>query len=538
MSENNYGIGSKGYRLEFCEDGVFLIITPLSESGIIVNVDDVLNYLDKKQISGYDCDRITEIVEIADGSSQKIAEAQEEYKIDASTMIKISNDKMKASIEITPPDGGKMLSCEEMIKVLHEGNVVFGLDTDTIDAICRHPVFDQEIAIAKGVEPVHGKDGKMQYHFELSKSRTPRLLEDGRVDFHELNLIENVRAGDVLITAIPPTPGEPGKNVLGEELPPIPGKPVILPKGKNVDISDDGHQLIASTDGQVEIVNHKVNVCELYEVKGNVDNSVGNIDFVGNVVVRGNVLTGFAIEAGGTVEVQGVVEGATIKAAGDIILRRGMQGLNKGVLITEGDIVAKYIEHSNITAKGDVKSEAIMHSRVRCGGKLILSGKKGLIVGGLVRVWQEISAKMIGSPMATVTELEVGIDPELRERYKELKDELVKVESEIKKADQAVQLLKKLEGLNKLDEQKKQLLVKSIKTKVLLTNNFMEMKKEFVNLEEKLEEEGSGKVKVLDVIYPGTKVTIGSPMMYIRENIQYATLYRDEADIKIGAYEK
>lgn len=97
---------------------------------------------------------------------------------------------------------------------------------------------------------------------------------------------------------------------------------------------------------------------------------------MGNVIIRGNVLSGFIVEAGGSVEVMGVVEAAVIKADGDIILRRGMQGLGKGLLKSGGDIIAKYIENSIIEAKGDIKAEAIMHSNVKCGNKLELSGKR------------------------------------------------------------------------------------------------------------------------------------------------------------------
>lgn len=537
MSES-IRIEKRGYQLEYRSDGVFLTVLPETQTGVVVTVDDVIVFLERKQITGFDMESVKKVVESRDGTAQKIAEAQEEHKIDADIQVKVSDNKMKASIYIIPPEGGSMLSGEQMMAILKEEGVMFGIDTDTIETLSKYPVYNQDVQIAKGVEPVNGENGKMQYHFQLSKSRTPKILEDGRVDFHELDLIENVHAGDVLVTAIPPTPGVPGKNVYDEEIPPIPGKPVVLPKGKNVEVSEDGLKLTAAIDGQVVIADYKVNVYALYEVNGDVDNSVGNIDFVGNVVIKGNVLTGFSIKAGGTVEVQGVVEGATIIATGDIVLRRGMQGLNRGILVTDGNIVAKYIEHSHLTAKGDIKSEAIMHSIVNCGGTLELAGKKGLIVGGTAKVGREIIAKVIGSPMATATELEVGLDPNVRERYKELKMEITRMESEITKADQAVQLLKKLESVNKLDEHKASLMAKSVKTKVFLSNKLKEMKKEFELLGKRLEEEENGKIKVMNVIYPGTKVTIGSSIMYIKENMSYCTLYRDGVDIRIGTYER
>lgn len=87
-----------------------------------------------------------------------------------------------------------------------------------------------------------------------------------------------------------------------------------MPKGKNTEISEDGQNLIAAINGQINYIDGKVNVFQNYEVPANVDNSTGNINFIGNVIVRGSVLSGFVIQAGGNVEVGGVVEGATIIA--------------------------------------------------------------------------------------------------------------------------------------------------------------------------------------------------------------------------------
>ena len=68
-----------------------------------------------------------------------------------------------------------------------------------------------------------------------------------------------------------------------------------------------GTELYAEIDGQLKIVDGKINVYSVYEVPADVDNSTGNIRFIGNVTVRGNVLSGFEIEAGGDIEVSGVV---------------------------------------------------------------------------------------------------------------------------------------------------------------------------------------------------------------------------------------
>lgn len=542
MQERNEGvrksINDGFFEIKYDRDGVFLIVNPPIDKGKRVETREVLERIVKKQIRNYNKDSIEMAVVKADKVPVRIAEPQDEVKVDAGVSVMVTPDKMKAFLTITAPDGGRMLSEEEILEVLQKNQVIFGINKTTLSTIAKYPIYGEMICIAEGMQPVKGENGKIEFHFNTQKDKKPTILEDGRVDFRELNLIESVRKGQKLCTLVPPSQGIKGKTIVGADVPALEGKPAVLPRGKNVEPAEDGLSLLASIDGQVNLIDGKVNVFANYEVPADVDNSTGNIYFVGNVTVRGNVLSGFIIEAGGSVEVWGVVEGATIKAGGDIILRRGMQGLGKGILISGGDIIARYIENSNVDAKGNIKAEAIMHSNVKCGNKLELGGKKGLLVGGSCKVGREIVAKVIGSYMATITDIEVGVDPSLRDHYKTLKNEIIEVENDIRKAEQAIVLLKKLEYAGALTPDKQEMLAKSIRTKTFYTSKLAEMKDELVKIEERLQQEAYGKVRAYNYIYPGTKVAIGSCMLYVKENLQYCTLYRDGADVRVGPIDK
>ncbi len=524
------------FELSYKEDGVYLTVRPPTGSGMKVTVTDVLNRLTKKHIRNFNRSAVDMAVQRAGNAPERIADAQEEYKIDASISLSISPDRMKASVVISPPEGGRMLSAQEILENLKSNGVVFGIKNEVVSDLCKNPIYNQQVLIAEGINAENGINGTLEFHFDRHKDAKPSIMEDGRVNFRELNIIENVTKGQALVTAKPPTPGKPGVNVLGAAIPALDGKPAVLPRGKNVEMSEDGQILKAAIDGLVNYIDGKVSVFALYEVQADVDNSTGNINFIGNVLVHGNVLSGFSVEAGGNVEVWGVVEGARIKAGGNIILRRGMQGLGKGVLVCEGDIAARYIEHSNIEARGDIKAEAIMHSNVKCGNRLELTGKKGLLVGGTAKVGKEISAKVIGSPMATVTEIEVGVDPTLRERYKEVKEEIRIAETDIKKAEQAIEMLKKLEQAGILTAEKREILAKSERTREYYRTRLQELREEVQKLDEVLEQESFGRILIQNIAFPGTKVSIGTCMMNIKENLQYCSLYRDGADIRVGAY--
>ncbi|MCX7708899.1 MAG: FapA family protein [Clostridia bacterium] len=526
------------FEIRYQQDGVYLSVFPPVGKGIRVEAREVIEKLNRKQIRGFNKDVIELAVLKADKSAVKIADAQQEVKLDATCNVMVTPDKMKAFVALTPPDGGRMLTMEEILSHLARQGVIYGINKTTLESIIQYPIYNEMVCVAEGTPAANGKNGYVEFLFDINKERKPTILEDGRVDFRELNIIESVRAGQKLCNLMPPQMGTPGKTVVGVDIPAINGKPANLPRGRNVEASPDGLSVVASIDGQVCYIDGKINVFANYEVPADVDNSTGNINFVGNVIIRGNVLSGFTVDAGGNVEVWGVVEGAVIKAGGDIILRRGMQGLGKGTLISNGDIIARYIEHSNIEAKGSIKSEAIMHSNIKCGDKLELAGKKGLLVGGTCKVGKEIVAKVIGSHMATVTDIEVGVDPTLRERYKALRDEINNSESDIKKADQAITILKKLEAAGALTPEKQEMMAKSVRTKIFLSNKLNEMKEEYAQIEARLQQDVYGKIRAFNYIYPGTKVAIGTCLMYIKEPLQYCTLYRDGADVRVGPIDK
>ena len=139
-------------------------------------------------------------------------------------------------------------------------------------------------------------------------------------------------------------------------------------------MSEDGLRLYSEVSGHVSLTDGRVFVSDTYEVAADVDSSTGDIDYEGNVVVRGNVITGFTVKAKGDIEVYGVVEGAYIEAEGQIILRRGMQGMNKGILKANGNIITKFIENAEVIAGGYINTDSIMHSKVSAKGDIVVGG--------------------------------------------------------------------------------------------------------------------------------------------------------------------
>ena len=346
------------------------------------------------------------------------------------SQIEISRDGLKAYMTLLEKDKNNN-NIEKTIDEI-KSIIKVGLNIEKVKKVLYDGITNERIQIAEGIPPIDGKDGYIKYNFDIKKKGTPKILEDGSVDYKELDIINNVAVGEILAEIIPPQEGKPGKKVTGETIPYKRGKEPKINYGKNVYLSKNNNALIAKKSGLVTFINNKLVVLDVYEVD-NVDNSVGNINFDGTVIVKKNVLNGFKITAKGDVQVNGIIEGGYIENTGNVIVKRGIQGYNKLVVRSLGNITSKFIENAKIISEKDIYAEMILHSEVSCKGSVNLYGRRGLIVGGVVRSGKEICAKTVGSVMHTTTILEVGIDPEIKDRLENIKHEINVKENELKK---------------------------------------------------------------------------------------------------------
>lgn len=460
------------------------------------------------------------------------------HKINPNILLKISKDGLRAFITLYKGDDNDSnqdnYMIDEIIKKIKE-IIKVGLDEDKLRSILLNKYYNNSICIAEGILPLHGEDGYIKYYFDTDKKLVPKVLEDGTVDYRELNFVESVRKGDVLAELIPPKDGKVGYKVTGEEIPFKKGKCPRLRYGKNVRLLDNQTTLVAEKDGLVKLDDGKVLVLDLLEVD-NVDKKVGNINFNGSVIVRGNVYNGFKVKADGDVEIKGIIEGAYIENTGNLMVRQGIQGYNKLTVNTKGSVTAKFIENAIVVSGRNVTAEAIMHSNISSKDRINLIGKKGLIVGGVCRAGVEISAKTIGSSMATSTVLEVGVDPEIKKKCEYLKNKINNYKENLDKIIKSLNLLDKLKRANRLDEKKEEMYIKLLKTKDKIVIELDELNEEYLKIQGEIENSSMGRIKVSDTIYPGVKITIGDSTMFIRNEMSRCTFYRDGGEIKIGPY--
>lgn len=443
----------------------------------------------------------------AQSETQKTATAQQNtqqetqvppIEMDAQPVIHLSADKLSAWLMVFPPIGeGKDLDRETLDKALAETGIAFGVDEELLRRLPeeRNPYFSL-FALAKGKPAHNGKDGQIIEHFDRVVERKFEVDEHDRVDYASLHFFQSVEAGGVICEAVLPTPGEPGRTVLDQEVPAKDGKEAPLTKGQNTEISEDGTRLLATQAGHVEYVGKTFQVKAVLEIDDNVDYSTGNINYMGDVHIRGRVCSGFSVRAAGNITVDGVVESATVEAGGDLIVAKGIVGNTDSIVRADGSVFAKYLENSIVHARQNLQADCIVNSEVYSDGEIQVRSGRGIIVGGRIRAAKKVSAKVVGSKSESQTRIYLGGEPCVEYERQELAMVIEEAEAELEKLEKRPNSPDKLERMKRLQFD---LSVNRIKLE--------QMDEELAKKQEEIENLGGCRL-VADIAYPGLVLTI------------------------------
>lgn len=526
------------FQLICNQAGTSLRLVPPTDGGERLNVAEVTNYLDSKKIDIMDIKVLY----------QKISELTEETVVPLNGKtglpqqemfsLTLSDDHMQAVARFYPPssNGQAYTSSGEIINDLKFKKVIYGIDTDAIEAYLKNRNYCEDIVLAVGKPPVHGTDASIEYFFNTDPTVKPTTNEDGSVDFFHLNTINHCKEGDLLAKLTREVPGANGSTVCAEIIKPRTIKKLMLKYGRNIAISEDGTELTSLVNGHVTLTGGKVFVSDVYQVE-NVGTATGNIESEGSVQVNGNVQAGFSIIAKGNVNVNGVVEGAYIEADGDIVIARGMNGMGKGKLRAGGRVILKFVENATIEAGGYIESGSILHSNVSTKTEVHVDGKKGFIAGGCVRATEKVSCKVLGSPMGADTLVEVGVDPESKQRYVALQKEIAEATKNLKNIQPIVANLSvKLKSGEKLTPDQMKYVQSLLATQKQLMERMPIATEELAALEEVMKNQGQACVQVRDEAYAGTKIAIGDASIVLRDSMKFCRFIKDRGDIKATTY--
>lgn len=508
----------RNFRVKIGKQQVLLIVDAPKDDVAPVTIGEVRQFFENQGWPWNQEQRIKTILKQHDGEAHVIENDLTSIKSDAKLHIRIAGDRMRVYGRLVPPIWGNQVTMEMARQSLREMGVIFGIQNDALQQmIAAQMDGNKEWTLAIGQAPQAGANARLQYEQSIQKTGgTPSFLPDGRVDFRELDNIVAVNEGQVLATKIPPTPGMPGRNVLNEEIPPVAGKDLVWPLGKGVSVVDN--RMLAAIAGQVIIKGGRINVLPVYDVSGDVDYSTGNIRFNGNVFIRGSIKPGFTIHAEGDVKVAGGINCAQISCGGTLTVGGGIQGQGQGVVQVEGDVFTRFIENCQVTAGGAiVVGEDIMHSQVYAGRSIQVGGRKGLIVGGVIRATDSVECKVLGASMGTPTVLEVGVNPGAHDQLGMLQANKRNAEAELAKLGQGVRHLQQQADGGQLAASRQAMLEQLRKAYEQRSQEISEMAWQLSQYELAIAAIKDACVKVTEMVYPGIKVGIGKSIYRTHE---------------------
>lgn len=451
---------------------------------------------------------------------------------DGAFFLKVSKDRLAAVVRAKDPEASVELSWDELRRLMEEEGIIYG--------VLQQPAVraDGSLFVARGLAPQHGEDARVKLHVKPSVVRVPKVKDPDRdkVDFRELGSIVNVEKGRQLLEITPPTPGTPGKNIFGEEVPPKPGKERKLKTGPGVTVSDDERKVFAACDGKFVMADGKPGVYEEHAVSGDVDMSVGNIAFGGRkLIIHGEVPPGFSIKCRGDIVIGKGVHNSLVMAGGKLTVRGSVLG-EEAVLRARGDVEIAFMENGPCVEAGGhlIINDSAIQCQGLVGGSLYAKGQ-GVLVGGKYIVGGSVYVRDLGTDAEVQTTLHVGVVPSIQGRKQKVDEELhlwAERLNEIIKNISTLEKMKKEQG-GRFPEERQEMLTKYKGAMPKAMERVNILTEQANALESELAQMVAESVFVKGTIYPGSVVSIGSATRYVTSEEQQCVVYFDQATRQI-----
>lgn len=359
-------------------------------------------------------------------------------------------DKLKLFIKVNcldkkPPPSENPITEAQLLKLL-EGQVADALLdravlADIVKNLNEKGVVEQR-RIAKGKLAEQGTNGKLLL---LVKKYAPANQievkeESAPSDLRNLHRFDNIVKGQIVGRLYPPKPGAGGMDITGKEIVAKPGAPAKITFDPSVilkkDPAEPTYELIcAEADGYLLEENGKLSVKPELYIKGDVDFSHGNLDFVGKIVIKGDVMPGFQVRAKCGIEVGGTVRAASlISPAGDIVVKGFVHGGEKSSVVCGANFRARGLTGADVEARGEIfvekeitSSRIKTQSTIRAANARLFGGESEFVCGAEFSV--------LGNESGVGTNLRFCSDVEATVAYSDL-------QTRIRDHEKGIELLK------------------------------------------------------------------------------------------------
>lgn len=259
------------------------------------------------------------------------------------------------------------------------------------------------------------------------------------------------------------------------------------------------------------------------EIKGNVDYSTGNINFVGDVDIQGDICSGFRVKALGNITVNGVVEACKVEAGGDITLQKGVKGDMQAVIQSHRNIYAKYLESCTIYVRENLQSDCIINSNIYSDGSIHVDSGRGAIIGGSIRAAKSVNAKIVGSKAECRTFIRLGGMPSAEFEWEYTKQEISELTSILEVLQQQPDSPAKLKGLPMVQ--------KNLSANINKLRQYEDTLKE-LEIQQYAQTYHDERL-VCDTAYPGTEISIADASLTLHTETRYCTAALVDGEIQM-----
>lgn len=530
------------YVRHFGSDIMLKIVLPVG-NGLPIDSKDVMDEIKRPDTLEYDESLIKKYVK--QGTSNDylcVGKYKHVAAGDVSIVVDITKDELKASILVAQPtmSGSEASNTQIRRLLMQQGVIEQCIDDKKINEFVDNPVYNVPYEVASAILPIDGKDAYLSYNFETDNNKLRvKVSDSGKINYKELNQIQNVIANQPLATKNLPERGKGGKTLMGRYLEAKNGKDISIQLGANVRFDRDGITVLANIDGEVMLIGGKITVEPVKYLDG-VNVKTGDVKFVGTIIIKGSVEDGYKVEAT-NIEVSGIVDRARLEATGNIIVQQGVFGKGEGYIKAGKSLWAKFINDTTVEVEENViVSDSIVNSNVTAMKNIVVRGKKAQIIGGHLLATEEICARKIGSPGGGAeTILEVGTDPRAKKRLLELQKKQADSTKEFENIELDMQTLLQQKKLRrKLPQGKEEKLKALTERNNVISQELEEMTEEINKINSHLRElKAVGKVKVEGTVYSGVKVYVRDVLDEVKMDTNSVTFYYEKNFSKRGAYE-
>ena len=427
-------------------------------------------------------------------------------------IVHISPDDMEVTINIPvvyeSDVNPYVFSREEILESLSQKDVKFGIDKELIEKIVEERDYGRDIIVAKGESAVDGVDARFDFCFDTNLTSKPTIREDGTADYWSIHLVELVKKRQIVAKYYNSIEGKDGMTTKGNIIRCKKGRELPQIMGHGFYKVDNNHLYVSDIDGKIEYTNKKILIMPVYEIYGDVCMKTGNISFKGDVIIHGNVRTGMSIESNGTVTIDGVVEAATITAQKNILIRGGIQGGKKAVVISKAGISVGFIEYAHVEAEESITADSILDSVVVSHGQVIVKGSNSGIVGGSTYATAGVVANTIGNRHGVKTEVTAGKPMNLIQELFMLQSQVFDDKALVEKIETALKAVDDEAKENPLTEKKKQTRMELLRVKVGKQAEITKNKSRLEYINSIMEKAKEATIRVEHEIFQGSVISI------------------------------